>query len=149
MHQDHRRGGKGKSAVQVLPKEEQRVNASFKAEIHESIIPLPEQMKGYSEIDPEFPRTIMSWTSDQLAHQRKMQSMTIWFKFVEQLFNNIFGIIAICIPAYVGYLFMKNGYALQGSAIICTISVAIAGIFVIRKISNFNTQNKKPAKPEE
>lgn len=122
---------------------------TFKAEYHQGIIPHPDLMKGYEEIDENFPAQIMRWTDEQLVHERAIQNRALWFTFIERLLNNIFGIIAIGVLVVCGGFFMTKGHAKEGAAIICSTVVATAGIFVIRSWRTPNNKQKKISPPEK
>lgn len=133
----------------VIEAKEEKPTQTFKAEYHQGIIPHPDLMKGYGEIDPDFPSQIMGWTDEQLLHDRAVQNRALWFTFIERLLNNIFGIIAISVLVGTGIWFMLEGHAKEGAAIICSTVVATAGIFVLRKRTPPDAKRQKNNLPEK
>jgi len=102
-------------------------------EHYQGVVPHPNIMRGYAEIDPEFPNKIMQWSEDNLIHDRKMESKSMMLIFWERLFNNFFGFSVAALFSFVGYCFMAEGHPNAGATIICTTVISGIGLFVTKK----------------
>lgn len=114
----------------------------FYAEHSASIIPTPEQMLAYQNVDPSFATTIMRWAEENLQHHRKMQQEAMQKKYRESLRNNIFAILGTCIVCGTGLLFAWWGHPKSGASIICATVIGIASVFVSKRIGKTSQEVK-------
>jgi uncharacterized membrane protein len=111
--------------------------------VYQGIIPSPEMMKEYQEIDPTLPMRLVKAMEDEAAHRRGMESTIIKNGFITNRNNTRFGFSALLALGVLAYLFMINGHAKEGAAIAGSIG-AVIGVFVIGKAIT----NKKKERSE-
>lgn len=110
---------------------------------YQGIIPSPEMMKEYKEIDPELPMRLVKAMEDEAAHRRQAENTIIKRSFRSNTTNTFIGFGALIALGILSYLFMINGYATQGAIIAGSIGTVIS-VFVIGKALS----NKKKDKQE-
>lgn len=103
---------------------------------YQGIIPSPEMMKGYQEIDPSLPLRLVKMAEDEGTHRRQVELKIVANTFRTATINTLVGFLALLALAALSYLFMIKGYAVQGAIIASSIG-GVIGVFVIGKaISN-------------
>jgi uncharacterized membrane protein len=111
--------------------------------VYQGIIPSPEMMKEYQEVDPSLPMRLVKAMEDEAAHRREVELMIIKNGFQANKNNIIFGFLALLALGVLSYFFMINDHAIEGAAIAGSIG-AVISVFVIRKAIS----DKKKGKPE-
>jgi len=101
--------------------------------LYQGLIPSPEMMEAYKNVDPSIPLKIMEWTTSEGDHRRKIETRIVKDAKSVTIWNSIFGLVAVLVIAALAYLFMINGHSEDGRWIACTVIVSLAGVFVFRK----------------
>lgn len=104
-------------------------------------IPSPDCMKEYQEVDPSIPLRLIQWTEDESDHRRRIEHKYANHSFATILIGYITGLIALCLIAFLAWLFMKEGYAVEGKWIALSMAGVIS-IFVIRRAVLCNKKDK-------
>lgn len=107
-------------------------------EIYQGLIPSPDMMAKYKEIDPSLPMRIVQWTEDEGIHRRQIEMKIVRDAHTTTIWGNILGFLSVIIISTLCFLFMVNGHAREGMWIACTIIVALAIVFVLRKVPRIN-----------
>lgn len=107
---------------------------------YQGIIPPPELMSQYKDIDPSFPDRILKMTENEGEHRRKAEIKIIKFSFWNDCLGIIAGFLAVMAVLFLCYLFLINGHAKEGTWLGCAIIVGLAAVFVIRKMPNKNSK---------
>lgn len=107
-------------------------NRSITGKFYQGAIPSPEYMKEYQAIDPSIPGKLIQWTEDESKHRRKIENKYSNHSFATILIGYVTGLIALCLIAFLAYLFMKDGHADAGKWIALSMAGVIS-IFVLRK----------------
>jgi uncharacterized membrane protein len=111
--------------------------------VYQGIIPSPEMMKAYQEVDPSLPMRLVKTMEDEAAHRRQIERRLIKNQFQTNVFNTLIGLLALVALGVLAYLFMNNGHPTQGSVIAGTIATVISVIVVGKAITN--KRKEKPA----
>jgi uncharacterized membrane protein len=122
----------------------QKGTQEITGKMYQGIIPSPEMMKGYQDVDPALPMRLVKAMEDEAAHRRQAENKIIKHGFQSSIFNTLVGFLALIALGLLAYLFMVKGYAVEGAAIAGSIG-AVISIFVIGKAIS----NKKKGKPEQ
>lgn len=101
--------------------------------VYQGLIPSPEMMEAYKNVDPSIPLKIMEWTTNEGDHRRGIETRIVKDGKTVTIWNSIFGFAAVVVIAALSYLFMVNGNPNEGRWIACTIIVALAGVFITRR----------------
>lgn len=126
----------------VLRENSSLQSAPQKIEFYQGIIPHPDLMEKYRQIDPELPMRIVQWTEDEGRHRRKLETKVIQHSYNTIIWGYLLGFLCVGLIAMLCYFFMINGNPKEGMWIACIIIVALSIVFVLRKIP-------KVGKPEE
>jgi uncharacterized membrane protein len=113
-------------------KDPQKGTHEITGKYYEGIIPSPEMMKGYQEIDPSLPLRLVKMTEDEGAHRRQVEMKILANGYKTTTLNTFVGFLALLALAALSYLFMVRGYAVQGAIIASSIG-GVIGVFVIGK----------------
>ncbi len=106
-------------------------------EFFQGILPHPDLLDEYKRVDPELPNKIAKWTEDEALHRRKMEMKIASDGHNTVIWGYIFGFLSVIAISGLCYLFMVAGFAEEAKWIACTVIVALAVIFVLRKIPAF------------
>lgn len=98
---------------------------------YQGVIPSPEMMKEYKEVDPDLPNRLVSIVEDEAIHRRKTESRIVRNGFWSKILNNFFGFMALIAMAVLSYRYMIKGYPKEGAWIAAGIATVI-GVFVVR-----------------
>jgi len=107
-------------------------------EIYQGLIPSPDMMAKYKDIDPSLPLRIVQWTEDEGIHRRKIETKIARDAHATTIWGNVLGFLSVIVISALCFLFMINGHAREGMWIACTIIVALAIVFVLRKVPPIN-----------
>lgn len=116
-------------------------NRSITGKFFQGAIPSPDSMKEYQEVDPSIPLRLIQWTEDESKHRRKIENKFANQSFATILIGYITGLIALCLIAFLAYLFMKDGHAVEGKWIALSMAGVIS-IFVIRRAVSTNKKEQ-------
>lgn len=105
-----------------------------KLEYFQGLIPHPETMEQYKQIDPTLPMRIVQWTEDEGVHRRNIESKIVKHSYNTVILGYVLGFLSVALISVLCYLFMINGNPREGMWIACIIIVALAIVFVLRKI---------------
>jgi uncharacterized membrane protein len=100
--------------------------------VYQGIIPSPEMMKEYQEIDPSLPMRLVKAMEDEAAHRRQIERRLIKNQFQSNTLNTLTGFLALVALGILAYMFMINGHPTQGAYIAGSIG-AVISVFVIGK----------------
>lgn len=117
-----------------ISKTEVRREQLQRIEFFQGILPHPDLLDQYRQIDPELPKKIVQWTEDEALHRRKMERKIAFDAHNTVIWGYIFGFLSVIVISVLCYLFMVNGYADEAKWIACSVIVALAVVFVLRKI---------------
>ena len=113
-------------------KDPQKGTQEIIGKYYQGIIPPPDMMKEYQEIDPALPLRLIKMTEDEAAHRRQIEKKIISNGFRTTTINTLAGFLALIALAALSYLFMINGHPVQGAIIASSIGGVIS-VFVIGK----------------
>ena len=117
-------------------KDHQKGTHEITGRFYQGIIPSPDMMKEYQEIDPTLPMRLVKAMEDEAAHRRQIEISILKNGFRTTTFNTIVGFLALLALGFLSYSFMIHGNPKYGAIIASTISGVIS-VFVIGKaISN-------------
>lgn len=117
-------------------------NRSITGKFYQGAIPSPENMKEYQDVDPSIPGRLLQWTEDESKHRRSIENKYSTHSFATIIIGYLTGLFALCLIAFLAYLFMREGHADEGKWIALSMAGVIS-IFVLRKTVTF-----KKDKPE-
>jgi uncharacterized membrane protein len=100
--------------------------------VYQGIIPSPEMMKEYQEVDPSLPMRLVKAMEDEAAHRRQIERRLIKNQFQSNTLNTLIGFLALVALGILAYMFMINGHPTQGAYIAGSIG-AVISVFVIGK----------------
>lgn len=109
---------------------------------YQGLIPHPETMEQYRQIDPSLPMRIVQWTEDEGNHRRAIEKQIVKHSYNTVVWGYVLGFLSVALISLLCYLFMINGNANQGMWIACVVIVALAVVFVLRLVP-------KVTKPEQ
>jgi uncharacterized membrane protein len=132
-----------KSSQVKVHRDSQKGTQEITGKVYQGIIPSPEMMKEYQEIDATLPMRLVKAMEDEAMHRRQVEIRIIKNGFLTTNFNTVVGFFALIALAGLSYLFMNKGYPVQG-AIIATSIGGVISVFVIGKAIS----NKKKDKSE-
>lgn len=107
-------------------------------EFYQGLIPHPEMMEQYKQIDPSLPMRIVQWTEDEGNHRRYIETKIVKDVHTTMILGYILGFLSVVLISVLCYLFMINGNPQEGMWIACIIIVALAIVFVLRKVPKVN-----------
>lgn len=119
-------------AKQDEPIQHQQEIQKITGKFYKGMIPSPEMMEEYKQIDPDLPMRLVKWTEDESNHRRKIEKKITMHAFLTTIWGNIFGFFSLLIMGVLAYLFMINGHPIEGKWIALS-TAGVIGIFVIRK----------------
>ncbi len=103
------------------------------ASLYQGVIPPPDMMEHYKEIDPSFPGRILAMAETEGEHRRAYDKAILKKSFSLDIVGNVLGFLAVMGVAVLAYFFMINGHADEGKAIAIGVMLGLATIFVLRK----------------
>lgn len=118
-------------------KEDGGGNRSITGKFFQGAIPSPDSMKEYKEVDPSIPLRLIQWTEDESKHRRRIEHKYANQSFATILIGYITGLFALCLIAFLAYLFMKEKHAAEGKWIALSMAGVIS-VFVIRRAVSIN-----------
>lgn len=121
----------------VPPTDIQRTHTQ-KLEFYQGILPHPVMMEQYREIDPTIPLKIVQWTEEEGKHRRTVETTIVKQSFSTVIWGYVLGFLSVLLISVLCYLFMINGHPREGMWIACIIIVALAVVFVLRKVPKVN-----------
>lgn len=110
------------------------VQRTQKLEFYQGLIPHPDMMEQYKQIDPSLPMRIVQWTEDEGNHRRNMETKIVKDSYNTIIWGYVLGFLCVALISVLCYLFMINGNPREGMWIACIIIVALAVVFVLRKV---------------
>lgn len=122
-----------KPAKQQHPVARQHTTTEITGSIFHSNYPPPDLLEQYNQIDPSFPAKLLKLAQDESEHRRKMEVGLMHRGFFNDVFSTVVAAASCAGVFFLGYLFMTEGYATQGSAIVCTVTVALVIAFLTRR----------------
>ncbi|MEJ7610653.1 MAG: DUF2335 domain-containing protein [Ferruginibacter sp.] len=117
----------------VQPQQTTTRGARMTASLYQGVIPPPDMMEHYNEIDPSFPGRILAMAEKEGDHRRAYDKSILKKSFSLDIVGNILGFLAVIAVAILAYFFMINGHADDGKAIAIGVMIGLATIFVLRK----------------
>ncbi|MDI9864458.1 DUF2335 domain-containing protein [Flectobacillus sp. DC10W] len=124
-----------------VPERESNVTLE-KHSYYEGPLPHPQILSEYKEVNPTFPERIMDSFESEGKHRRAIENKIVNFGFTNQIVGILAALIAIAMVFYVAILFMEKGHATEASAILCTVVIGLAAVFLGRKIGEKNKTEK-------
>ncbi len=107
---------------------------------YQGIIPPPEMMEHFKQIDSSFPDRILKMAENEGNHRRDLAKSVTNKSFALDFLGIIAGIIVVGGVIWLCYEFVKKGYATQAASLGCAVLVGLAVVFVTRKMpKNGNT----------
>ena len=121
-----------KSGQVKVHSDHQKGTQEIIGKVYQGIIPSPEMMKEYQEIDAELPMRLVKAMEDEAAHRRQMDKKIVRNGFLTNTINTLIGFLVLVALGVLSYLFMINGHAKEGAIIAGSIGTVIS-VFVIGK----------------
>lgn len=107
-------------------------------EYYQGLIPSPEMMEKYKDIDPSLPNRLVTWTEEEGKHRRKMENKIVNHAFGINVLGTVCAFILVVLIAILCYFFMINGHPKYATVLACSVMVALASIFVLRRVPKAN-----------
>jgi len=101
---------------------------------YQGVVPSPEMMMKYKEVDPSLPLRLVQLTEDEAIHRRGVEKKLTSHHFTLTIWNQVFAFLSVLVICLLSYLFLINGYADAGKYIVITVVVALAGLFLGKRI---------------
>ncbi len=105
----------------------------FISQSYEGMIPPPNMMAEFMNVDPTFPERIMAMAEKESAHRHKNELMLNKGLVRSTYLGMLLGFFAACMVGYLVYFALTLGYATEAAIIATGVIVAIAGVFVYKK----------------
>jgi uncharacterized membrane protein len=109
---------------------------------YQGIVPSPEMMEKYKDVDPNLPMVLVKLTQDEAEHRRSIEKSLVKNNATSNIIGQILAFLSVIAICTLSYLYMINGNADQGKAIAITIIIGIASAFLGRKIFYRNEKSK-------
>lgn len=100
---------------------------------YEGVIPPPEFMSQYGEINVDFPNRILSLTENEGNHRRKIENKIVNFSLVSEVLGIVSGLFAVGMVCTLCYYFIEKGHPTEASHVAIAVIIGLAGVFVLRK----------------
>lgn len=101
---------------------------------YQGIVPSPEMMEKYKDVDPNLPMTLVKLTQDEAEHRRSIEKSIVRQSATSNIVGQILAFLSVISICTLSYLYMINGNADQGKAIAITIIIGLACAFLGRKV---------------
>lgn len=111
---------------------------SIQQSYYQGIVPSPEMMEKYQQVSHGLPERLVKLTEDEAGHRRTIEKWIAVFGFISQILGQILAIGAVSMVCYLSYVYMMNGNPEQGKVIAVSVIVAIAGLFLGKRIFSKN-----------
>lgn len=108
---------------------------------YSGIIPPPEFMSHYAEINPDFPNRILSLTENEGKHRQQMERKIVNFSFISEMAGIVSGLFAVAMVCLLCYYFIEQNYPKEASHVAIAVIVGLAGVFVFRKFTKKDTNS--------
>jgi len=102
------------------------------ATFYQGIIPSPEMMEQYKEVDPNLPNRLVQMKEEESQHRREMERRILNKSSFTEILGLILAFLVVCGIAVLAYFFMINGHPEDGKWIILSLTGLVA-VFVTRK----------------
>lgn len=111
---------------------------------YQGVIPPPEMMEQFKNIDPSFPDRILKMAENEGFHRRELAKSVTYKSFLLDFSGIISGIAVVSGVIWLCYEFVKRGYATQAASLGIAVLVGLAVVFATRKQpKNLNNGNGK------
>lgn len=107
------------------------------------LIPDAKEMEALKAVDPSFPERLMARMEREQEDRHWRQRYQLKQEARSNIRNNFAGIFGVLLICGTGLIFMHFGHEEEGASIIKTCSVALASVFVIRKLVPAFQSDKK------
>ena len=104
-----------------------------KTEFYQGIIPRPEAMQSYENIQPGFADRILLITESEVKHRQKTENRIVNFSFWTSFIGLFFAIVAVLAVCALCYYAFSLGFAGQAMWIAISVLVGIASVFVYER----------------
>ncbi|TAF75565.1 MAG: DUF2335 domain-containing protein [Bacteroidetes bacterium] len=108
---------------------------------YSGIIPPPEFMSHYAEINPDFPNRILSLTENEGKHRQQMERKIVNFSFISEMAGIVSGLFAVAMVCLLCYYFIEQNNPKEASHVAIAVIVGLAGVFVFRKFTKKDTNS--------
>lgn len=108
---------------------------------YQGVVPSPEMMEKYKNVDPTLPGRLVSLSEEEGAHRRKIESRITNHALTTTLVGQILAFASVLVICVLSYYYMKNGNSSDGRTIAVTIIIGLASLFLGRAI--FKKSDKK------
>ncbi len=102
-----------------------------KTEIYSGILPRPETMAGYQQIDPSFPERIISMAEKEQQHSHKIEKQRNVAILVQTTIGLLAGLIALGTLVFLTYLAITSKQTTVAVAIIGAMA-AVISVFIYK-----------------
>jgi len=109
-------------------------HSSVSQTFYHGIIPPPDMMQKYQEIDTTLPNRIMKLAEEEGIHRRIMEKKILNLAKVRELVGVISGIISVLVVGILSYLYLLKSAPREGAAIAIAVTIGLASVFVLRKV---------------
>lgn len=112
------------------------------AQHYQGVIPPPEMMEHFAEIDPSFPDRILRMAEKEGDARRSRERSIITKSFILDILGLITGVIVVGGVIWLCWKFVEKGYPEQAAWVAGTVMVALAIVFVLRKTPKANNNGR-------
>lgn len=105
----------------------------FASQSYEGMIPPPQMMSEFMDVDPTFPERIMAMAEREAAHRHKNELLLNKGAVRSTYLGMVLGFLAVVIVGYLVYYALTLGHPTAAAGIATGVIVAVAVVFVYRK----------------
>ena len=118
-------------------------NKAVIAQHYQGVIPPPEMMEKFSEIDPSFPDRILKMAENEGIERRARERSIIVKSFILDILGLFTGVSVVAGVIWLCYQFILKGAFTEASVVASAVMVSLAAIFVTRKFHKQTNNNGK------
>lgn len=111
---------------------------------YQGIVPSPEMMEKYKEVDPGLPMLLVGLTKDEAIHRRDIEKKLVRQNITKHVLGQILAFLSVLAVCLLSYFYMAQGNPVEGKWIAVSIIVSLACAFLGRKVfaSSENEKSK-------
>lgn len=103
------------------------------AQYWEGVVPHPNDLKQYEEIQPGFADRLIRLTESEKEHRHHMENKIVNFSGISSILSTVIGLIAVIVVCYLCYYAFQKGYPGSAATIATGVLVSLAYVFVKRQ----------------
>ena len=125
-------------ALESLPKEQRetvmRIFYAVEQSSFQGPLPPPEMLKGYESVLPGSAERLLSMAENQMKHRIGMESSALDSQMKMSRKGQVLGFVIVLLLEGIAFWLGMNGHDWLAGVIGCTTVIALAIVFVLRKI---------------